>query len=83
MSPRIAVIASQGATDLCQANHLPSLVDLLKPFGEQIEGRGKNYSVARRKYPLLACGRVFSCLLDTACSFANSQGHLTILNNAE
>ncbi|KAG0199180.1 Trafficking protein particle complex 8 [Mortierella sp. GBA30] len=39
MSPRIAVIASQGATDLCQQNHLPSLVDLLKPFGEQIEGR--------------------------------------------
>ncbi|KAI1298025.1 Trafficking protein particle complex 8, partial [Mortierella claussenii] len=39
MSPRIAVIASQGANELCQANHLPSLVDLLKPFGEQIEGR--------------------------------------------
>ncbi|KAG9325666.1 hypothetical protein KVV02_001150 [Mortierella alpina] len=39
MSPRIAVIASQGATDLCQANHLPSLVDLLNPFGEQMEGR--------------------------------------------
>ncbi|KAF9360780.1 Trafficking protein particle complex 8 [Mortierella sp. AD094] len=39
MSPRIAVIASQGATELCQANHLPSVVDLLKPFGEQIEGR--------------------------------------------
>ncbi|KAF9096380.1 Trafficking protein particle complex 8 [Mortierella sp. AD031] len=39
MSPRVAVIASQGATELCQANHLPSVVDLLKPFGEQIEGR--------------------------------------------
>ncbi|KAF9190349.1 Trafficking protein particle complex 8 [Haplosporangium sp. Z 11] len=39
MSPRIAVIASQGVTELCQANHLPSLVDLLKPFGDQIEGR--------------------------------------------
>ncbi|KAF9439180.1 Trafficking protein particle complex 8 [Entomortierella beljakovae] len=39
MSPRIAVIASQGANELCQANHLPSVVDLLKPFGEQIEGR--------------------------------------------
>lgn len=41
MSPRIAVIASQGATELCQINHLPSVVDLFKPFGEQIEGRGK------------------------------------------
>ncbi|KAF9909923.1 Trafficking protein particle complex 8 [Linnemannia zychae] len=39
MSPRVAVIASQGATELCQANHIPSVVDLLKPFGEQIEGR--------------------------------------------
>ncbi|KAF8977179.1 Trafficking protein particle complex 8 [Entomortierella lignicola] len=39
MSPRIAVIASQGATELCQANYLSSVVDLLKPFGEQIEGR--------------------------------------------
>ncbi|KAF9934889.1 Trafficking protein particle complex 8 [Linnemannia zychae] len=39
MSPRVAVIASQGATELCQANHIPSLVDLLRPFGEQIEGR--------------------------------------------
>ncbi|KAF9116328.1 Trafficking protein particle complex 8 [Mortierella sp. AM989] len=39
MSPRIAVIASQGATELCQINHLPSVVDLFKPFGEQIEGR--------------------------------------------
>lgn len=41
MSPRVAVIASQGATELCEANHIPSVVDLLKPFGEQIEGRGK------------------------------------------
>ncbi|KAI8599084.1 ER-golgi trafficking TRAPP I complex 85 kDa subunit-domain-containing protein [Dissophora ornata] len=39
MSPRIAVIASQGATELCQANHLPSVVDLFKPFGEKIDGR--------------------------------------------
>lgn len=39
MSPRVAVIASQGATELCEANHIPSVVDLLKPFGEQIEGR--------------------------------------------
>ncbi|KAG0313384.1 Trafficking protein particle complex 8, partial [Dissophora globulifera] len=39
MSPRIAVIASQDATELCRANHLPSIVDLFKPFGEQIEGR--------------------------------------------
>ncbi|KAG0240476.1 Trafficking protein particle complex 8 [Mortierella sp. GBA43] len=39
MSPRIAVIASQGATELCQANYLSSVVDLLKPFGERIEGR--------------------------------------------
>ncbi|KAG0366231.1 ER-golgi trafficking TRAPP I complex 85 kDa subunit-domain-containing protein [Gamsiella multidivaricata] len=39
MSPRIAVIASQGANELCQANHLSSVVDLLKPFGERMEGR--------------------------------------------
>lgn len=48
MSPRIAVIASQGATDLCQANHLPSLVDLLKPFGEQIEGRGNTQEPTKK-----------------------------------
>jgi hypothetical protein len=42
MSPRIAVIASQGATELCQANYLPSVVDLLKPFGECIDSRGTN-----------------------------------------
>ncbi|KAF9584424.1 Trafficking protein particle complex 8 [Lunasporangiospora selenospora] len=39
MSPRITVIASPDATELCQANHLPSVADLLTPFGEQIEGR--------------------------------------------
>lgn len=42
MSPRVAVVASQGVTELCQLNNLPSLVDLLKPFAEQMEGRGKN-----------------------------------------
>jgi len=41
MSPRIAVVPSQGVTELCQLNNLPSLVDLLKPFAEQMEGRGK------------------------------------------
>ncbi|KAF9320941.1 Trafficking protein particle complex 8 [Podila horticola] len=39
MSPRIAVVASQGANELCQANHLASVVDLFRPFGEHIEGR--------------------------------------------
>ncbi|KAG0226837.1 Trafficking protein particle complex 8 [Actinomortierella wolfii] len=38
-SPRVAIVASQGATELCQANHLPSVVDLLKPFGDRIDGR--------------------------------------------
>ncbi|KAG0344580.1 Trafficking protein particle complex 8, partial [Podila humilis] len=39
MSPRIAVVASQGANQLCQANHLTSVADLFRPFGENIEGR--------------------------------------------
>ncbi|KAG0255917.1 Trafficking protein particle complex 8 [Actinomortierella ambigua] len=38
-SPRVAIVASQGATELCQANHLPSVVDLFKPFGDRIDGR--------------------------------------------
>jgi len=46
MSPRIAVIASQGATELCQANYLSSVVDLLRPFGERIEGRGNSCGTA-------------------------------------
>ncbi|RUP46788.1 ER-golgi trafficking TRAPP I complex 85 kDa subunit-domain-containing protein [Jimgerdemannia flammicorona] len=39
LGPRIAVIASSDANELCQTNNLPTFVELIKPFGELIEGK--------------------------------------------
>jgi hypothetical protein len=40
LSPRIAVISSQDADQVCQVNNFPDFLSLIKPFGELIEGRG-------------------------------------------
>ncbi|KAJ3168105.1 hypothetical protein HK101_011677 [Irineochytrium annulatum] len=40
LSPLVAVIASPDAEEAIQANKLRSVVDFLRPFGAQIEGRG-------------------------------------------
>ncbi|KAI8984692.1 ER-golgi trafficking TRAPP I complex 85 kDa subunit-domain-containing protein [Mycotypha africana] len=40
LSPVIAVTASDDAEALCRLNHIPSVTDLLKPFGAPVEGRG-------------------------------------------
>ena len=40
LSPRIAVISSQDADQVCQANNFPDFFSLIKPFGDRIEGRG-------------------------------------------
>ncbi|RHZ88010.1 hypothetical protein Glove_26g15 [Diversispora epigaea] len=39
LSPRIAVISSQDADQVCQVNNFPDFLTLIKPFGERIEGR--------------------------------------------
>lgn len=43
LSPLVAIAASQDAEELCQSNHIPSFADFMKPFGDHIEGRGKQY----------------------------------------
>ncbi|CAJ0823061.1 10537_t:CDS:10 [Entrophospora sp. SA101] len=39
LSPKIAVISSKDADQVCQANNIPDFYSLLKPFGDRIEGR--------------------------------------------
>ncbi|CAG8579158.1 12018_t:CDS:10 [Diversispora eburnea] len=39
LSPKIAVISSQDADQVCQVNNFPDFLTLIKPFGERIEGR--------------------------------------------
>ncbi|RGB32937.1 ER-golgi trafficking TRAPP I complex 85 kDa subunit-domain-containing protein [Rhizophagus diaphanus] len=39
LSPRIAVISSQDADQVCQVNNFPDFLSLIKPFGDLIEGR--------------------------------------------
>jgi hypothetical protein len=40
LSPKIAIISSQDADQVCQINNFPDFFSLIKPFGERIEGRG-------------------------------------------
>ncbi len=40
LSPRVAVISTQDADQVCQTNNFPDFLSLIKPFGERIEGRG-------------------------------------------
>ncbi|KAI8875756.1 hypothetical protein K501DRAFT_280076, partial [Backusella circina FSU 941] len=39
VAPLVAVTASEEAEQLCRINHIPSVADLLKPFGDMMEGR--------------------------------------------
>lgn len=71
MSPRIAVVPSQGVTELCQLNNIPSLVDLLKPFAEQMEGRGKNAQTEMKSNGLLP----FLCMPFTLRSLVSTTPH--------
>jgi hypothetical protein len=41
LSPRIAVVSSPEVDDICQRSRLKSFADLLLPFGDLIEGKGK------------------------------------------
>jgi hypothetical protein len=41
VAPLVAVTASEEAEQLCRINHISSVADLLKPFGDLMEGRGK------------------------------------------
>ena len=40
LSPLIAVAATSDADKICQVNNIPSVLELLKPFACQIEGKG-------------------------------------------
>lgn len=40
LSPRIAVLSSPDADQVCQASNFPDFLTLIKPFGERIEGKG-------------------------------------------
>ena len=50
LGPRIAVVASPDANEVCQANNLPSLADLIKPFGNMIDGKGKPLSIPFQRF---------------------------------
>ncbi|RIB08725.1 ER-golgi trafficking TRAPP I complex 85 kDa subunit-domain-containing protein [Gigaspora rosea] len=39
LSPRIAVLSSPDADQVCQASNFPDFLTLIKPFGERIEGK--------------------------------------------
>ncbi|CAG8595408.1 16304_t:CDS:10, partial [Acaulospora morrowiae] len=39
LSPKVAVISSPDADQVCQANNFPDFFTLIKPFGERIEGK--------------------------------------------
>ncbi|ORY43873.1 hypothetical protein BCR33DRAFT_785666 [Rhizoclosmatium globosum] len=39
LSPLVAVVASTEAEEIARANSLPSVVELLQPFGQRIEGK--------------------------------------------
>lgn len=59
LSPRVAVVSSQDADQVCQANNFPDFLTLIRPFGERIEGRGNTF------FPLLTViwSRVFFFLM--------------------
>ncbi|CAG8490645.1 13824_t:CDS:10 [Cetraspora pellucida] len=39
LSPRVAVVSSPDADQVCQASNFPDFLTLVKPFGERIEGK--------------------------------------------
>jgi hypothetical protein len=45
VAPVIAITASEDAEELCRVNHIPSFADFIKPFGDMMEGRGKQLTL--------------------------------------
>ncbi|KAG9298934.1 hypothetical protein G9A89_015956 [Geosiphon pyriformis] len=39
LSPRVAVVSSADADAVCRTSNFPTFLDLIKPFGERIEGK--------------------------------------------
>ena len=45
LAPRIAIVSSRDVDQACQVSGLPKLIDLLLPFGENIDGKSLSLSV--------------------------------------
>ncbi|KAI9591367.1 hypothetical protein BDF19DRAFT_455421 [Syncephalis fuscata] len=50
LSPRIAVVSSADVDDICQRSRLHSLADLLLPFGDLVDGKGKYIDLKATRY---------------------------------